>query len=121
MANRDDPMDTQVAIGAEDVQVAAKPRWRSTVEYDWKILREAWTLNHEDLNAQAGPNTSNQEANSGEGGIIAEPPRNGARIRLRSHDLDAAHTEVSSETERVTALTSVHGTGSGTRGRLPWV
>jgi len=38
----------------------------------------------------------------------------GAHSRLRSHDLDAAHTEASPETERVIALTSVPGTGSGT-------
>ena len=35
-------MDTQVAVGAEDVQVAAKPRRRTyTAEYKRRILREA--------------------------------------------------------------------------------
>ena len=33
---------------------------------------------------------------------------------LRSHDLGAAHIQVSPETERATALTSVQGTGCGT-------
>ena len=35
-------MDTQVAVGAEDVQVAAKPRRRTyTAEYKRRILKEA--------------------------------------------------------------------------------
>ena len=35
-------MDTQVAVGVEDVQVAAKPRRRTyTAEYKRRILREA--------------------------------------------------------------------------------
>jgi hypothetical protein len=33
---------------------------------------------------------------------------------LRSNDLGAAHIQVSPETERATALTSVQGTGCGT-------
>src|SRR2546428_14024954 len=41
-ARRDDPMDAQVAVGAEDVQVAAKPRRRTyTAEYKRRILKEA--------------------------------------------------------------------------------
>ena len=41
-ARRDDPMETQVAVGVEDVQVAAKPRRRTyTAEYKRRILREA--------------------------------------------------------------------------------
>jgi transposase len=41
-ARRDDPMDAQVAVVAEDVQVAAKPRRRTyTAEYKRWILREA--------------------------------------------------------------------------------
>jgi len=39
---RDDPMDTQVAVVAEDVQVAAKPRRRTyTAEYKRRLLKEA--------------------------------------------------------------------------------
>src|SRR5882724_1447812 len=41
-ARRDDPMDKQVAVVAEDVQVAAKPRPRIyTAEYKRRILKEA--------------------------------------------------------------------------------
>src|SRR5713226_5135250 len=41
-ARRDDPMDMQVAVVAEDVQVAAKPRRRTyTAEYKRRILKEA--------------------------------------------------------------------------------
>ncbi len=46
--------------------------------------------------------------------MTAEQLRSGSRLWLRSHDLTATHIEVSSETERVTALTSVQGTGSDT-------
>ena len=35
-------MDTQGAVVAEDVQVAAKPRRQTyTAEYKWRILKEA--------------------------------------------------------------------------------
>src|ERR1700687_5507240 len=41
-ARRDDPMDAQVTVVAEDVQVAAKPRRRTyTAEYKRRILKEA--------------------------------------------------------------------------------
>lgn len=48
------------------------------------------------------------------GGMTAEQLRSGSRLGLRSPDLNATHIEKSSETERVTALTSVQGTGSDT-------
>jgi transposase-like protein len=41
-ARGDDPIDAQVAVVAEDVQVAAKPRRRTfTAEYKRRILKEA--------------------------------------------------------------------------------
>src|SRR5260370_28872476 len=41
-ARGDDPMEAQVTVVAEDVQVAAKPRRRTyTAEYKRRILKEA--------------------------------------------------------------------------------
>src|SRR5881628_2610930 len=41
-ARGDDPMDAQVAVVSEDVQVTAKPRRRTyTAEYKRRILKEA--------------------------------------------------------------------------------
>jgi hypothetical protein len=41
-ARQDDAVDTQMAVGAEDVPVAAKPRRRTyTAEYKRRLLKEA--------------------------------------------------------------------------------
>lgn len=41
-AKRDDPIDGQVAVGAEDVPVAAKPgRWTYTGESERRLVRQA--------------------------------------------------------------------------------
>jgi hypothetical protein len=46
--------------------------------------------------------------------MIADRAQTPSHTWLRSRDLRAAHIQVSPETERVTALTSVQGTGCGT-------
>jgi hypothetical protein len=46
--------------------------------------------------------------------MIADLAQTPSHTWLRSRDLRAAHIQVSPETERVTALTSVQGTGCGT-------
>ena len=47
--------------------------------------------------------------------MIADRSQTASHIRLRRRDLGATPIAVSPETERVTALTSVQGTGCGTR------
>ena len=46
--------------------------------------------------------------------MIADRSQTASHIGLRCHDLGATPIAVSPETERVTALTSVQGTGCGT-------
>ena len=48
--------------------------------------------------------------------MIADRSQTASHIGLRRHDLGATPIAVSPETERVTALTSVQGTGCGTGG-----